>query len=362
MRLFSILTLTALLGVLSACGGEGGSAGMVTQGSNCDRLGEKRCGLGPEGDSAVMLCSAATTEGSQWVVQLLCADECIDGGCISLGGDSLPLDAAQDTVGIKDQASPDAPTADQLGDSGPTCAAFMEPCATNDNCCSPGLCVKGPDGMVCTTTCWEDCPLGWLCQEQGMPPDSQWVCLFQEDLLCVKECLEDEDCKSGLDLCLPIGLEDKRYCSRNCADKTCPDGFTCANIPVDGGTARQCVPDAGACECLGKTAEDYISDPNNCGACGVVCAFDNALPLCVSEECARGECLPGFVDLNGDDLDGCEYPLRLRLGPGPARPRGRGRGLRRHGWQRPGRRLRVLLHGHGHGQQQGQHHPARAQH
>lgn len=49
------------------------------------------------------------------------------------------------------------------------------------------------------------------------------------------------------------------------------------------------------------------SDPANCGACGLVCSFPNALPLCQDSVCARGDCLPGFMDLDNLPATGCEY-------------------------------------------------------
>lgn len=49
------------------------------------------------------------------------------------------------------------------------------------------------------------------------------------------------------------------------------------------------------------------SDPSNCGACAIVCSFANALPLCADSVCARGACLPGFIDLDNMPATGCEY-------------------------------------------------------
>jgi hypothetical protein len=49
------------------------------------------------------------------------------------------------------------------------------------------------------------------------------------------------------------------------------------------------------------------SDPANCGACGRVCSFANATPLCQGGQCQRGDCLPGHHDLDGSPDNGCEY-------------------------------------------------------
>jgi hypothetical protein len=49
------------------------------------------------------------------------------------------------------------------------------------------------------------------------------------------------------------------------------------------------------------------SDPANCGACGNICSVAHAIPTCAAGKCGRGDCLPGYLDLNGMAEDGCEY-------------------------------------------------------
>ena len=56
------------------------------------------------------------------------------------------------------------------------------------------------------------------------------------------------------------------------------------------------------------------SDPSNCGSCGNVCSFANALPLCGGSMCARGACLPGFIDLDNMPATGCEYQCTATQG------------------------------------------------
>jgi hypothetical protein len=48
------------------------------------------------------------------------------------------------------------------------------------------------------------------------------------------------------------------------------------------------------------------TDPVNCGRCGVVCSFANAMPLCSADHCRFTSCLAGFVDLDGLAQNGCE--------------------------------------------------------
>jgi hypothetical protein len=75
-----------------------------------------------------------------------------------------------------------------------------------------------------------------------------------------------------------------------------------AGMRADAGSA----PDAGEpvnpCD-----PERLHEDPNHCGVCGNVCGFFGAEALCIDSECAMGDCRAGFVDLNEDPIDGCEY-------------------------------------------------------
>jgi len=83
-----------------------------------------------------------------------------------------------------------------------------------------------------------------------------------------------------------------------------------ASEPLDG-----CVPEEEVCDgadndCDGEIDEgfDLDNDPDNCGACGVPCARDDALARCVGGRCVLESCFPGHHDLNDNPGDGCEYP------------------------------------------------------
>ncbi|HEX5094663.1 MAG TPA: sialidase family protein, partial [Acidimicrobiia bacterium] len=62
-------------------------------------------------------------------------------------------------------------------------------------------------------------------------------------------------------------------------------------------------------DCDGTTDEgiDTTTDRANCGGCGNVCVFPNADASCEASTCVIGACRAGFVDLDGDDDNGCEY-------------------------------------------------------
>ena len=53
--------------------------------------------------------------------------------------------------------------------------------------------------------------------------------------------------------------------------------------------------------------ETDIHSVDNCGACGVVCEFANASAQCGGGTCAFDACAAGWMDLNADLSDGCEY-------------------------------------------------------
>ena len=64
-------------------------------------------------------------------------------------------------------------------------------------------------------------------------------------------------------------------------------------------------------DCDGEVDEvfDLTADPENCGMCDKVCAFDNARTDCARSACVLISCEPGWVDQNGTDSDGCECRL-----------------------------------------------------
>ncbi|MDB4971117.1 MAG: hypothetical protein JWN44_6806 [Myxococcales bacterium] len=91
------------------------------------------------------------------------------------------------------------------------------------------------------------------------------------------------------------------------------------------GQGGPCVPTNGGVEicdkldndCNGKiddvSMDRLVGDPNNCGACGVECKFPHAFGQCVGgfdggmPTCKANGCQPGYIDLDGDPTNGCEY-------------------------------------------------------
>ncbi len=62
-------------------------------------------------------------------------------------------------------------------------------------------------------------------------------------------------------------------------------------------------------DCDGMIDEgiDKATDAANCGACGNVCRYANAAPVCSRGTCGMGTCDDNFYDLDGKPTNGCEY-------------------------------------------------------
>ena len=59
---------------------------------------------------------------------------------------------------------------------------------------------------------------------------------------------------------------------------------------------------------------DLMTDLKNCGVCGNVCNIPNAFPECKGGFCVVQTCAPGWIDLDGQVANGCEYTCTLSNG------------------------------------------------
>jgi len=211
---------------------------------------------------------------------LLAGMGCSTGTAVSPEGDAKDVPGAEsripgdagDTVTdvhirkpdlLADQASegkwelPDWFQPDKLvPDEKPQCDAAPYPfgctCTQNSDCLS-GFCVEGPDGKVCTMNCVDECPQGWSCaQVPGSCPDCQFVCISRWLDLC-RPCMSNPECQQGGftsgNLCVNWGAEGL-FCATGCTtSQDCPNGFSCLEVEVKGGTSLLCMPTTDECVC-----------------------------------------------------------------------------------------------------------------
>ncbi len=62
-------------------------------------------------------------------------------------------------------------------------------------------------------------------------------------------------------------------------------------------------------DCDGVVDQSYnlMTDPRNCGMCGRVCSFPNAIAGCTASACTLVACRPNFFNVDGIASNGCEY-------------------------------------------------------
>ncbi len=158
----------------------------------------------------------------------------------------------------------------------PDPGTFGASCKQNDECDS-GYCIQGRNGKVCSKSCIEDCPSGYLCAEQkGVGGDVGYLCLPKFLYLC-DPCNGNSACndpgKSG-NVCVSFGKAGS-FCGIACDEVSpdCPSGYSCQQV-VDGKTglaSSQCVREKGLCECSLRATqlalETTCTNQNLYGAC-----------------------------------------------------------------------------------------------
>jgi Notch-like protein len=105
------------------------------------------------------------------------------------------------------------------------------------------------------------------------------------------------------------------------------DGDTRGPFTASNGCEYRCFASNGgveACDgldndCDGTIDEDtaFATDPANCGACRRVCSFFRATSECSAGTCVfdpTTDCEAGWLDANGEQADGCEYPCTVTNG------------------------------------------------
>jgi len=142
----------------------------------------------------------------------------------------------------------------------------------------------------------------------------------------------DDDCDGMIDedFDLSVDLANCGACGSQCvftnATTNCVAGiclYEClpyyldVDAHEDSGCEYLCVPTLDgveACDnidndCDGNVDEDFDLEGSlaHCGGCDLACAYDNATTICIAGNCMLHDCDEGYIDMNGQAADGCEY-------------------------------------------------------
>jgi len=187
----------------------------------------------------------------------------------------------------------------------------------------------GECGNVCKfDNAIADCKFG-LCLLMGCANnyydiDNNWLtgCEYYCENTGVEACdNQDNNCDGVIDEGCECADGDVRVCGHFIIG-ICNFGFEVCFEGDWGDCQNAQLPIAESCnglddDCDGVADEDFdvMSDINNCGSCGMECPlFKNATTSCKYGTCFVSACHPGFLDLNLDVIDGCEYQCFPTMG------------------------------------------------
>ena len=186
-----------------------------------------------------------------------------------------------------------------------------ENCGVCGHVCINTLCVNGD--------CAE-CAYGFA-DLNGISEDGcEYACEDQGEEICCDD--KDNDCDGSRDEGCDCGCVEGEL--RTCGEfeqlGECVFGYQrCDENKVWSACIGSTPPQPKTCndkdnDCNGivdNQEYDFSTDHNNCGACGNVCSFANAFSDCVEGTCVIDSCYPGYIDMDANYSNGCEYPCHL---------------------------------------------------
>ena len=243
----------------------------------------------------------------------------------------LPPDVGIGETGDADLGNNPDPGAPDDGETGPCTGCMGDPCSENSDCLS-AFCLEGPNGLECTDSCVDSCPMGYTCKPVGGEgEDVSFVCVYKHLRYCYP-CNEDGECGHPLvpsldNRCLPVDEISGSFCATDCvSDEECPTGSRCALVGEGDAAVQLCTPDETTCSCsegavnLGaSTSCTLTNDSGSCQGqrtCIAAGLTDCDAPVPVDEVCngidddcndETDELFPEFeAPCDGLDVDQCE--------------------------------------------------------
>ncbi len=261
----------------------------MTDLEHCGGCGMPCAPPGAFGECVAGVCGIASCDVGRYDIDGMVENGC-EYRCITSGVDDSVCDRADnDCDGTVDEDFDFMNDPMNCGSCGRTCA-FARSTAT----CVGGACTLG----ACDADWWNI---------NGVEADG---CEYN----CTMAAVPTEACNRADDDCNGMIDEGDPGGGAACGSDV---GACTAGVERCIGGAIQCMGAVGASaeicnsvddDCDSMTDEGFLtSDVNNCGTCGRVCAFANAVPTCMSGTCVMGSCLAGFVDADRDPATGCEY-------------------------------------------------------
>jgi hypothetical protein len=263
------------------------------------------CGHGCAFDNAVAVCSIGRCKLEACKPGFVNLDKLEPDGCecqISNGGVEICDSRDNDCNGVRDDGF------DLLGDV-KNCGVCGRACEFPHaaTLCRMGECQMG------------GCDPGFLDIDHSPRTGCEYPCVPSNNGVEICDG-KDNDCNGAVDesdarvgqRCWPEGMVGcdvaSGTCKGGCAFGTyacLPGGLVCARAVLPG--AEICDGQDNNCDGIADEDFDLQNDPRWCGSCNKVCQFPNAIPGCSGGQCGIKFCRTGFVDLDGQLANGCEY-------------------------------------------------------